>query len=317
MSDDLATQKDLADEAIRNRLAVGGNNPPDPIEILRTQLTVTHKPLLDRQAQLLGMKDRLPATCEDEDTAAKLADAIKACTAFTKNADAARVSAKEPFLASGRAVDGFFKAQSDPVDKLKATMGATLTTYQRKVADEERRRLEAIAAEERRVAAEAERVAREAAKAAREAKEAEERRAAEARAAAEALAGKARAAALEAEKERAEKAAAEAKAADEAAAALRDAARVAKQDSNIAKEDASAKAADLSRSRSAVGSVASLRSTWEFSVEDPTQVPREYLSVNEGAIRTAVKANTSKDGRKCTLKISGVKIFEKQESVVR
>lgn len=294
---------------------IGHNQAPDPTEILRAQLEETHKPLLDRQAELLGMEERLPASCEDEDWAAKLSDAIKTCTTYTKNSEATRLAANEPYRASVRTVDGFFKAASDKVDNLKTKMGAMLTVYQRKVADAERRRLEAIAAEERRVAQEAERVAREAAKAAREAKEAEERRAAEARAAAEALAGKARAAALAAEKERADKAAAEAKAAEDTAAALRDAAREAKQGANVAKVDAGAKAADLSRSRSTAGSVASLRTTFGFTVQDADAVPRLYLSVNEGAIRTAIKAATI-DG-KCSLKIEGVKIFPVQESVVR
>lgn len=295
---------------------LGHNAAPDPTEILRAQLEETHKPLLDRQAELLGMEGRLPASCEDEDWAAKLSDAIKACTTYAKNSEATRLAANEPYRASVRTVDGFFKAASDKVDNLKTKMGDMLTVYQRKVADAERRRLEAIAAEERRVAQEAERVAREAARAAREAKEAEGRRAAEAKAAAEALAGKARAAALAAEKERSDKAAADAKKAEDAAAALRDAAREAKQDANVAKVDAGAKAADLSRSRSTAGSVASLRVTWDFDVTDEALVPRQYLGVKDGAIRVAIKAATTPDN-KCTLKIPGVKIFPKEESVVR
>jgi flagellar biosynthesis GTPase FlhF len=295
----------------------GHNNPPDAVQILRQQLEETHRPLIDRQEQLIGMEARLPATCEDEDTAAKLADAIKSCTTFTKTSEATRLAANEPYRASIRTVDGFFKSQSDPIDKLKTKMGAILTDYQRRVADAERRRLEAIAAEERRVAQEAERKAREEARLAREAREAEERRAEEARKAAAELAGKAKREAEEAERKRAAAAAAELKQQEDLAAAARDKAREAKQVQNVAKEDASAKAADLSRSRSNSGSVASLRSTWDFSVEDPALVPREYLSVSEGAIRTAIKANTSKDGRKCLLKIPGVKIFEKQESIVR
>ncbi len=136
------------------------NEPPDEIELLRQRLTDSNSPLIDRGAELVAMKARLPASCDDEDTAQKLADAVKACTAYTKNADAARVSAKEPFLASGRAVDGFFKALSDPVDRVKQAAGALLTAYQRRVADEERRRREAILAEERRIAREAEAAAR-------------------------------------------------------------------------------------------------------------------------------------------------------------
>lgn len=296
---------------------IGHNSGPlDPADALRERLAETHEKLLNRKDELLGMEERLPASCTDEDTAAKLADAIKACTAFTKNSEATRTSEKEPFLAAGRTVDGFFKSQSDPVDKLKTKMGALLTAYQREVADAERRRLEAIAAEERRIQREAEARAREEARVAREAREAEERRAEEARKAAAALEGKKKAEAEAAERKRIADAAAAQKVLDDAAALARDAAREAKQDANIAKADSTAKGADLSRSRSTAGSVASLRTTWEFEVVKAEDVPRAYLSVNEGAIRVAIKAATTKDG-KCPLKISGVKIFEKQESIVR
>lgn len=295
---------------------IGHNDPPDATEILRQQLEETHKPLLDRKDALLGMEDRLPATCEDEDTAAKLADAIKACTTYTKNSEATRLAANEPYRASIRTVDGFFKAGSDSVDKLKNKMSAILTAYQREVADRERRRLEAIAAEERRVAKEAEAKAREEARIAREAREAEERRAEEARRAAAALEGKRRAEAEAAERKRREDAAAKQKALDDAAAKARDQAREAKQEANVAKVDAGAKSAELSRSRSTAGSVASLRVTWDFEVKDEALVPRQYLGVKEAAIRVAIKAATTLDN-KCNLKIPGVKIFPKEESVVR
>ncbi len=292
------------------------NAPPSDAEILRQQLEEAHKPLLDRRDDLLGMEARLPAACTDDDTAAKLADAIKATTAYIKTSEAMRLAANEPYRLSIRTVDGFFKASSDAVDKLKTKMGTMLTTYQREVADKERRRLEAIAAEERRIAKEAEAKAREEARIAREAREAEERRAEEARKAAAALAGKKRAEAEAAERKRAEAAAAEIKAQEETAAKARDAARAQKQEANTAKVDAGAKAADLSRSRSTAGSVASLRVTWEFEVKDESLVPREYLGVKESAIRVAIKAATTPDN-KCTLKIPGVKIFPKEETVVR
>jgi uncharacterized protein YhaN len=251
-------------------VTLGHNRPPEEIELLRDKLAETHRPLIDRGQELVDMKDRLPASCDDEDTAARLADAVKACTAYTKNADAARVSAKEPFLASGRAVDGFFKALSDPVDRVKQAAGALLTAYQRRVADEERRRREAIAAEERRLAREAEQKAREAKKAGDEAE----------------------------------------------AKRLRDEAQAQRALAQVAREEAQVKAAELTRNRSTIGSVASLRTTWEFTVEDPQAVPREFLSVNDAAIRVAIRSAITKDNR-CGLKIAGVKIFEKTESIVR
>lgn len=276
---------------------LGHNQPPDPIADLVAKLQDTHTDSVARSADLAAMGDRLPAACDDDDIAAKLADGIKACTAFAKNADAARVAAKEPHLAAGRAVDGFFRKLVDPVDKVKLRMGALLTAYQRKKADEERRERERIAEQERQRKLEEERAAREAQRLAREAEEAA--KAAERAASAEAEAARAAA----------DKAAAEAREA-------RDRAAAAKQDANVAKSAATAKAADLTRARSDLGSLASLRTTWAFEIEDPEQVPRTYLSVNEGAIRAAIKANTTKDG-KCPLRIPGIKIFEKHESVVR
>jgi hypothetical protein len=249
---------------------LGHNKPPEEIEILRTKLEAMYQFFIERGQELVDMKDRLPASCDDEDTAAKLADAVKACTAYTKNADAARVSAKEPFLASGRAVDGFFKALSDPVDRVKQAAGALLTAYQRRVADEERRRREAIAAEERRVAQEAERAARAAKKAGDE---------------------------VEAKR-------------------LRDEANAARALAQVAKEEAGVKAAELTRNRSTIGSVASLRTTWEHEIVEKDAVPRLYLRVDDGAIRAAIKANTDRDG-KCALKIEGIRIFAKTETVVR
>lgn len=276
---------------------IGHNAPPDPIADLVARLAETHADTAQRSADLADMANRLPAACEDDDTAVKLADAIKATTAFMKGADAARVAAKEPHLAAGRAVDGFFKKLVDPVDKVKNRMAALLTAYQRKKADEERRERERIAEEERQRKLAEERAAREAARLAREAWEAA--RAAEAAASAEAEAAR--------------------RAADEAAAAAREAkdrAAAARQDANVAKSAATVKAAELTRTRSDLGSLASLRTTWAFEIEDPDEVPRQYLSVNEGAIRAAIKSATTKDG-KCPLKIPGVRIYERHESVVR
>ncbi len=351
-TDNLATQRDLADEAIQARLSIGSNNPPDPIALLIADLRETHTPLVERADALLGMTARLPEVCEDDDTAVSLTDMIKSCTAFTKNSDAARVSAKEPHLAAGRAVDGFFKKLSDPVDALKVKMSNLLTAFQRKKADEERRRLQAEAAEAKRLADEEARIARE------ERAKAEEARRLQAEA--EAEVARLKAAAEEAERKAAEDAkrrereAIDAKSreaarlaqieADKAAAVRREQARVAhaeadrltaeraeqervakeardrqsaaRQEANVSRSDATVKAAELTRSRSDLGAVASLRTTWAFELVDLADVPRTYLSLNDGAVRAAIKAATTRDG-KCALKIPGVRIYEKQESVVR
>lgn len=267
---------------------IGHNNPPieTPDEI-QERLAISHLALIGRRDELLEMSERLPKADEiDSDWEKKLSDGIKAASTFIKASEARRVDEKEPFLAAERAVDGFFKQQSDPVTKLKDTMGALLTTYQRAQA---RKELEARL--------ERERIAREAqAKAERERIAAQE----EARRLARKKQADADAAAAAARKV-AEAKEAEARAADETAAAAK-AAKV--------------KPAALSRSRSDLGSVASLRTVWTHEIEDPARVPRAYCSPDKDLIKAAIKAHTGPDNR-CTLKIAGVRIFESSDSVVR
>lgn len=61
--------------------------------------------------------------------------------------------------------------------------------------------------------------------------------------------------------------------------------------------------------QSAFGHTASARKEWQFKVIDPLKVPREYLSVNEQAIRAAVRGGMRQ--------IAGVEIFETTKTVVR
>lgn len=96
----------------------------------------------------------------------------------------------------------------------------------------------------------------------------------------------------------------------------RDAADRAKQDKDRANRFANEKAADMSRTRTTLGAVASLRTTWKFEVVKPEDVPRAYLSVNEAAIGVAVRAAITPDGKN-TLKIEGVRIYPQTDSVVR
>lgn len=259
---------------------LGHNKPPtpiDPVEILAA-LTESNAALAERGDKLADMDARLPSTCDDDDTDHKLSDAIKSCNTFLKNAEAARVSAKEPYLTAERAVDGFYAKLSAPIDKLKKKMGAMQTAYKVRKADEERRRREAIAAEERRVAREAERLAREAEAAARKARD---------DAAAQAAANEAR--------DRAERAQAEAE---------------------RARKESQVKAAELSRTRTDLGSVSSLATTFDFEVVEPEAVPREYCKVHDPSIRTAIRKATDKNGN-CKLKIPGVRIFPVYDSVTR
>jgi chromosome segregation ATPase len=205
--------------------------------------------------------------------------------------------------------------------------------------DAERIERERIAAEQRRAEEariEAERqdaARREAERQATEAKSREERAAAAAarlKADREAAEAKARADREEAEaRAKAEREAAEARAAIERAAAERaeqerrakaerDAADKAKAERAKADKAASAKAADMSRSRTDLGVVSSLRTTWKHRVipgqED--RVPRQYLEVSDPAVVAAIAAATTKDG-KCDLKIPGIEIYPVHTTVTR
>lgn len=156
------------------RHGIGGNNPPDPIEILRGQLVETHSALIARCKTLLDMEARLPGAMDD-DWEAKISEAIKSCTKFSRNSEVTRLDANEPHRALIAATDAFFKAMSDKVDALKTKMTKDfLTPYQQAKADAEKRRLEEEAREAKARADEAARLAREEAARLAEAKRIEE-----------------------------------------------------------------------------------------------------------------------------------------------
>ncbi|MGH7746566.1 MAG: hypothetical protein ACREQ5_17670 [Candidatus Dormibacteria bacterium] len=134
-------------------------NAPDAITALRENLAEQFRELMERADKLLEAEIRVPAEVPDDETAGKVTDFIKQITAATKTAETHRVGAKQPHIDSGKAVDGFFKGISDPLEALKGRLNARLTKYLRAKEEKERqRRLEA----ERAAAAEAERLRQEA-----------------------------------------------------------------------------------------------------------------------------------------------------------
>jgi hypothetical protein len=281
------------------RLTIGGNQPPEPIEILRAHLRETHAALKERADALLSMAERLPPPDEmDGAWAEKITEAIKDCTKFVTHCEATRLAANEPHRALIKATDAFFKGMSDPVDTLKTRMAHRhLTPWQKRVAAAELRRRTAAAAEALRVAEEERARASAEADALIKIKRAEDQaRQAEDAAALERLAVERR------EQER-------------LAAAAREGARVAAQERNLSWRAANAGAADLSRARTEKGAVASLQTTFGFNVIDPAKVPRAYLSVNQAAITAAIRAATRYGV--CDLEIDGVEIFPIVNSVVR
>ena len=131
------------------------NHPPSDIDILRERLEEEATPLARRRDELLASVDRAPLEITDDDLAGRTADLIMLIATCHKAAETQRVGCKEPFLEAGRAVDGFYKKITVPLEKAKRAIEQRLTAYQRKKADEERRRREEDAERQRLAAEEA------------------------------------------------------------------------------------------------------------------------------------------------------------------
>ena len=142
-----------------------GHNSGSLADSLRDDLTIKHEPIRARADELLAAAERVPTTIDSEELAGKVGDFIKQVTACHKAAEAARVGEKEPHLAASRVVDGFFKAVTDPLEKVKKDIERRLTTFLREKEEAARRDRERIAREEQQ-AAEAARKAAAAAEAA-------------------------------------------------------------------------------------------------------------------------------------------------------
>lgn len=138
------------------------NQPPADANPLRDRLMEDHAALVKRAIELSEAVERAPETV-DENNAGRVADFVKQITGHMKALDGARVAEKEPYLAGGRTVDGFFKTWTDALEKGKRAVEAKLNVYLRRKAEEERRRREEA---ERIAREEAERAARAAAEAA-------------------------------------------------------------------------------------------------------------------------------------------------------
>lgn len=126
---------------------------------VRDNLAEKFRDLAKRAADLAGMLERAPKTVDNVDDADKLSEAVRQCSAFLKLANETRVGEKEPFLTAERAVDGFFKAMSTPVEATKNALLRVRTDYDVAVEMAARQRREE---EARRAREEADRLAAEA-----------------------------------------------------------------------------------------------------------------------------------------------------------
>ena len=104
--------------------------------------------------------------------------------------------------------------------------------------------------------------------------------------------------------EEAERAAAEAKTATDLETAIQR-----EEEAKKAAEAALAKPAEMARTHGAMGAVATVRTTWEFEIENAADVPRQYCQPSDALIRMAVKG-----GERA---IPGVRIYQRESTVVR
>lgn len=108
---------------------IGHNRGPiDEADALRERLAEEHAAITKRANELLDALTRLPEVRDDE-AAGKVSDYIKLVAACHKEAEGRRVSAKEPFLQSGRAIDGWFKQITDALAGAKTEASRPLTRY--------------------------------------------------------------------------------------------------------------------------------------------------------------------------------------------
>jgi len=117
----------------------------DAATAIKENLTERHPDIVKRSGKLAGMIERAPKSVDNEADANKISEAIRQCTAFIKIATETRVKEKEPYLAGGRAVDGFFANLIDAVDKTKKSLLSVRTAYDVAVEAETRRQREEAA----------------------------------------------------------------------------------------------------------------------------------------------------------------------------
>lgn len=141
----------------------GHNMPPADADPIRDRLDEDYISLATRQEELLAGLERAPDTVEDKETCSKMIDFVKQLKLTAKQADGYREDEKKPYLEGGRTVDAYFKTKAAPLLEAAKKLEGRITIWQRKVAEEERkRRLE----EERLAREEQERLEREAQEAA-------------------------------------------------------------------------------------------------------------------------------------------------------
>jgi hypothetical protein len=211
----------------------------------------------------------LPPVIDDDATSGVWNDKIKdLIVPKLKALESEREATKRPYIIAERTVDGYFQTLKARVTAAHGQIAGVVGSYLTRKRDAEQARLRE---EARQRAALADRERQEAAERQRKADEAE---------------AKNRHTAAANHRRQADEAAAAARAADEAAEAARKAAE--------------ASSADLARTRSVGGSLATLKDSWDFRIDDIEAVKGQKLwalvdrTAKEKAIRAYIRANAPK-----------------------
>ncbi len=142
-----------------SRFEIGGNNPPNPQGLLQEKLLESTMELRNRYDELIEALPRVPAQCDDDETAGKMGDFVKLLTSCQKAFETKRVGEKEPYLSLSRSVDGFFKKYTETLETSAKKISDSLGVYLRRKEAERRKQAEEAARLQRE---ESERLAREA-----------------------------------------------------------------------------------------------------------------------------------------------------------
>lgn len=80
-------------------------------------------------------------------------------------------------------------------------------------------------------------------------------------------------------------------------------------DAETARATAEAAPLELSRTRSALGSIAGLKDHWTFATEDISKIPAVFLTVNDVMVKAAIKSGTRD--------IPGIRIYNDARTMIR
>jgi chromosome segregation ATPase len=143
------------------RLAMGGNKPP---ETMAEQLAREHAEELKLAEELLEAAGKVPKRIddEDEDTQTKVAELIKKTRKLENRLEKHRETAREPHAQKIAEINGFFKSQTEPLEKARKAINEISEDWLKRKAEAEKRRLAEEEERRRAAAAEALRLAQEA-----------------------------------------------------------------------------------------------------------------------------------------------------------